>query len=591
MKAKYFTAKNREEAVELAKTYFECAEEEIIFELTENAEEAEYCELLAIVESAGRTANIDAWYTLYYESAGLYLELYKERGVGDALDSDELIRHLNRKKISGLEMNVVQTMIEKTMGRAMIARAQNEYVYGEEIEIEISPDESKASAVLLAPEPQGQLLSPDDIKRKLIEAGVNHGIDEQAIINFTETKDYGNSYTLAVSTPPEDGTDGKLLFNFSTDERTGSPKEISGGRVDYRSLDLYVSVEEGQLLVTRIAATEGTPGRTVRGNEIKQKPGKEIPLPKGKNISMNEERTEIYSTCPGMVEFVNNCVNVSNVFNIKGDCDLSVGNIDFDGCVNISGSVRSGSMVKATGGVVIGGSVEAATIIAGGNVEIKGGMQGADKGLIEAGGSVNILYVERGTVHADGPVTLDVSIHSIIETGDSLIAKGRRGAIIGGRVGSSGNVTANYIGALSNARTEVVVGIIPKKQARLKFLLNELERLSSEQKNLDKLDAHLQKSKNIMDPVRWDLLNRSSLENRRLNEEEINRCNYEKNELEYDLENCTTGKVHVFETVFSGSRVFIGQDAYVVNDEMSYVSFRNSNNNVVFGPCELVKGK
>ena len=374
-----------------------------------------------------------------------------------------MIQYLNRKKIYNLDEKAVQTLAGKASGRVKVAHPQEELIYGETLVVSIADDGLQASATLLAPEPGGSQLSVEAAKRMIYETGVTHGIDDMAVSMLLDAKDYGDPYVVAAATLPVDGQDGKLIFNFSTDERTGSPKEISCGRVDYRSLDLYVPVEKGQLLVTRIPATVGTSGLSVKREDLKQKPGKEIMFPRGKNVEVNEDKTEMYALCSGMVEFVNNSVNVSDVYKIRGDCDLSVGNIDFDGCVHITGSVRSGNTVKATGGVFVDGSVEAATIIAGGNVEVKGGMQGADKGLIEAGGAVTILYVERGTVHADGPVTFDVSIHSTIESGDILTAKGRRGAIIGGRAGSSDSIIANYIGALSNARTEIVVGVMQGK--------------------------------------------------------------------------------------------------------------------------------
>jgi len=466
---------------------------------------------------------------------------------------------------------------------------EEKYFIDEDIEVIISEDGLNASALLLAPESGGSPISIDAAKRKLHEAGVTHGINEQTLIKLIGAKVYDEPQIIAGATLPIDGEDGKLLFNFSTDERTGSPKEIGSGKVDYRALDLYVPVEKDQLLVTRIPATDGVPGKSVRGEQINQKPGKEIMLPKGKNVVVNDEKTEMHAACSGMVEYVNNSINVSSVYSVKGDCDLSVGDIDFDGSVHISGSVRSGSTVRATGGVIVDGAVEAATIIAGGNVEVKGGMQGGDKGLIEAGGAVTIMYVERGTVQADGPVTLDVSIHSIIESGDTLTAKGRRGAIIGGRAGSSGNIIANYVGALSHTRTEVAVGVMPRKRARLQFLETEMERLSDEQIKLNQLDTYLESSRGKIEHDKWHMLYTSGAENRRINDESLCEVGAEREKLMHELKHATEGMIHVFETVFSGAKVMIGSESYTVNDEINYVSFRHSDSDIVYGPCELSK--
>jgi len=590
MKVKYFNAETREEAAVNAANYFGCEEDKVTLEFVSAEEDSDISLFVAMTGTPREIANMDAHYKLFYEEDGVYLELYGKRGAGRSFDNNALAQYISKKKLGSLFVPALQELTTRTAGRGRIAGVQDEYFYGEDMIVEISDDECQATAVLLAPEPGGQNMSIDEAKQKIYDAGVLHGIDIMALTMQLEAKDYGVSNVIAAATAPVNGDDGKLIFNFSIDERTKAPREIGSGKVDYRSLDLYVPVEQGALLVTRTLATDGKPGISVRGKSLIQSQGKDITLPKGKNVEVNHDKTEMHASCAGMVEFVNNSVNVSNVYNIKGDCDLSVGNIDFDGTVHITGSLRSGNTVKATGAVIVDGSVEAATIIAGGNVEVKGGMQGADKGLIEAGGAVTIMYVERGTVHADGPVTLDVSIHSIIESGDTLTAKGKRGAIIGGRAGSSSNIIANYIGALSNARTEVFVGVMPRKRARLQFLENEIARLEGERLKLNQLDAYLAKSKTTMDNEAWQKLKLSGIENRKLNTENLLDSHAEKDALLYELEHATEGRVHVLNTVFSGSRVLIGNDTYVVNNEIDFVSFRYNDSQVVYGPCEVSKG-
>ena len=61
----------------------------------------------------------------------------------------------------------------------------------------------------------------------------------------------------------------------------------------------------------------------------------------------------------------NNKIIVDPTIEIKGDVDLSTGNIDFNGSVLIKGSVQAGFAVRADGDVEIRGT------ISGGNVEAK----------------------------------------------------------------------------------------------------------------------------------------------------------------------------------------------------------------------------
>jgi len=589
MMARYFSAESCDAAGDAAVSFFGCTREEVIIEVVTSDEEAGCCQILAMTGRPAEIVNMDAHYSVFYESDGVYLELYNQRGTGKALVCNDLMHHLSRKNINGLDITAVQTLIKNTAGRILIAFPQEEYIYGERLSVVVAADEMKAEAILLAPEEGGALLDLEAAKQQLNEAEVTHGINEERLASLIESRTYNQPYIVAEAIAPVDGENGKLQFNFSTDERTGSPKEIGSGRVNYRSLDIYVPVTEGQLLVTLVPPTEGTPGVTVTGTYIEPKPGKEIVLPKSKNVRVNEEKTQMFALCSGMVEYINNSVNVSNIFNVKGDCDLSIGDIDFDGSVHVTGTVRSGSTIKATGGVIIDGGVEAATIIAGGNVEIKGGVQGGDKAVIEAGGAVSMLYVERGTVQADGPVTFDVSMHSIIEAGETLTAKGRRGAIIGGRAGAAGNITANYVGTVSHTRTEVAVGVMPRKRTRLQQLETEISFLNAEQAKLDRLDYYLEKSKNQISNEKWTLLHKSSVENRKFNKGLIDEYTTEKDSLVYELEHSTEGKIHVLDTVFSGSQVLIGSDRYTVNDEISYVSFTRNDSNVVYGPCEISK--
>jgi len=601
MVAKYFTADTQIAAEEMALAYFKCSRNELTIDVISGQDavepgedgsggvKAEPWTVVAIQGSSAEISQMDAFFKIYYEPDSVYLEIYEQRGSGNKIDSQDIIHYVNRKNIAGLSVPAIQGLVEEGFGRARIAPQQVEYIYGEDMTVVVTGDELEASVRLLEPEPGGKLMTVDDVKQKLREADVTHGVDEEAANAWLGRKEYGEPFVIARATPPTDGEDGKLIFHFSTDERTGRPREIGHGRVDYRSLDLYVPVEKGQLLVTRTEATEGEPGTSVRGNPIKQKPGKETAMPRGKNIEINEDKTEMNSTCSGMVEFVNNAINVSNVYTVNGDCDISIGNIDFEGSVHISGSVRSGNTVIATDGINVGGSVEAATLIAGGNVEVKGGMQGSGKGKIEAGGSVSIMFIERGTIIADGPVTVDVSIHSKIETASTILAFGKRGAIIGGQAGAAGDITANFIGALSSTKTDVEVGFMPRKRARLVALEKEMERLSADRLKLTQLDTYLERTKTTMEAEMWEKLYKSGMENKKINDEETDAVTEEMDTIRYEMDHATDSKVHVLETAFHGSRIVIGSSTYKINEDINYASFRFDDGEIVYGPCEKSK--
>ena len=533
--------------------------------------------------------NSDAGFKLTYEDDGVYLELFPEQGDGDPLDRVAMAQHLARKNISQYNEGAVQKLVLAREGREKIAPAQQEFFFGEDVVVEIMPNDTEARVKLLAPEPGGAPIGFEAAKQKLLQAGVVHGLDEQALRTLLNEKAYNESRTVALATPTVDGEDGKLTFHFQLGQKTARPKELEGGRVDYRTLDLYEPVSEGQLLITRSLATEGTPGMTIKGRQMNQRRGKEIALPKGKNVTINADKTEMTAKSAGMVEYIAGSVNVSNVYNVEGDVDWGVGNIDFDGSVHISGNVLAGHVIKATGGVVVGGVVEASEIIAGGNVEVKRGMQGMDKGRIVAGGSISLLYIERGSVIAGESVTIDACIHSVIEAGKSLYAKGKRGSIIGGRAVASGEIVANSIGSVSHVQTEVEAGSIPQRRERLASLEKKVDKLATEIAKLDQLDAYLEKTKGKLDAETFEKLYTSGVENRKIYKEQTEEYLAEIEGLKYELEHATEGKVHVFDTVYEGVRIIIASDMYKVNDDIQYATFKSRDGQVVYVPCEIRK--
>ena len=587
---RYFSSESREAAEAMACEYFGCDSNQIVFTDVSGGENGAPLQILAFHGISGEFDNMNAGFAIVYDADGVYLEIFNERGAGEPLDRAAAAAYIRRKNISNLDDNAFKTVVIGHAGRSKIAPAQQENFVGEDITVEISKDELEARIKLLEPEPGGAPIDPETAKQKIIQAGVVHGLDEQALLDFLSKRDYRDSSVVAVATQPVDGENGKLVYHFDRGERTARPKEIDGGRVDYKALDLFEPVLKDQILVERLPATEGTPGTTVKGRLMKQKPGKETVMPKGKNIEINADKTEMRAKNAGMVEYINGTVNVSSVYKVEGDVGPAIGNIEFDGSVEVTGNVMSGYSVKAAGSIVIGGVVEASEITAGGSVEVKRGMQGMDKGKIEAGGSISMLYIERGTAIAGGSITVDACIHSTIEAGGTLYAKGKRGGIIGGHVSAGAEIIANSIGSVSQTQTEVEVGGMPRKRERITFLEKEIDRLAGEITKLDQLDAYLKKTKDKLDAATWDKLNLSGAENRRTYNELTEVYTDEIEGLKYELEHATEGKVHVFDTVYRGARIVISSDIFRVNDDIQYATFKFRDGQVVYVPCEIRKG-
>lgn len=581
-KFKYFQAGEREAAEKAAEEYFGASRDSLFIETEREGGETHDWLLLAAGE---RPAGADGSFALYYEREGVFLEVYPARGGWEEVSREESLEYIKRKGLDGLRAEDALRLLEAGRGRARIASAQAEKTLGEEAVIKVSPDAMRATLTILAPDEGGKPLASGDVLAAAAAAGVTHGISEAAVGEALRSHEYNKEYVVAEGTLPINGENGKLNYHFSTRERTSRPVEDEKGRVNYRELDLFEGVEAGRLLVTRDLATAGEPGYTVKGKEIKAKPGREVTLPKSKNTTTNEEKTEMRSACSGMVELAAGSVLVSNVYAVKGDVNLGVGNIVFDGSILISGNVESGFRIEATGGISIGGGVEGSTIISGGNIEVKRGIQGTDKGSITAAGSVVTQFIERASVSAGEDIVADAIMHSNIEAGRSLILSGKRGSIFGGNAKVAKAVTAKVIGSISNAQTEIEVGLTPQKRNKIKFLQDELEKVKEEIDKIQKLEAYLSRGGNMDASKRQAVL--TSIEgNKAQNGKLLEEYSDELNRLLQEAEDATSGKVHVTETAYPGARISIGPGTYKVNREIDFATFKFKDGEVIFTACE-----
>ena len=145
-------------------------------------------------------------------------------------------------------------------------------------------------------------------------------------------------------------------------------------------------------------------GYDVRGKLLVPKPGKPKTKLRGKGFTVSEDGNTYYSAIDGKVEYRNTDLNVIGVLQIEGDVDLNIGNVDFNGDVEISGNVISGVSVTAKGNVTVGGFVEGAVIKADKDIILKKGSNGKGVAKIEAKGNVTASFLENLRVYCDGNV-------------------------------------------------------------------------------------------------------------------------------------------------------------------------------------------
>ena len=297
-----------------------------------------------------------------------------------------------------------------------------------------------------------------DTLKKLIEAAAGEGVFGPVIV--------------ARGKMPVNGEDSRIKWFFRK-PNTPMAQSVKGARIDHKERNALVNIGKGQKILTITEATEGTPGADVFGSEIPCRPGQAIDMKRGKNIDLAQDGRTFVSTCPGYLDIAGNTVSVEPVLNVKGDVDLSVGNIDFVGPVKVSGDIIDGFHVKTPEEIEVSGMVEGAFLESGKHITVTGGVAGKTKGTVVCKGPLEARYLSEVYVETGGDIKVQNSIVNA-----TVKSRGRvdvlSGGIKGANIVARNGVRAPEIGSELGVRTIIVVGMDYDLKDRLVTLEREV---------------------------------------------------------------------------------------------------------------------
>ena len=326
--------------------------------------------------------------------------------------------------------------------------------------VTVSEDAMKASLALLPPISGHPVLQIEDLQLILKEAGVVYGIDirflQKGLEKVGRERQPVTELVVARGMPPLHGFDAHLRMEV---EIGSIPGKVRGdGTIDFRERRMFISVEEGQLIATKIRETKGIPGKDVLGRVIPQKEGRDITVRVTEDAVYNEEDRTVRAMKAGVVSIVKDSViKVSSKQTISGDVDFNTGNLYSKSAVDIRGSVKQGFVVAVRGDVLIGGDVQSATVSSHGNLVVKGGIVGAGSN-VSIRGDVDLNFIENGTVHAGGNVVIRKSSYYSTIIADGNISGNEKTKIVGGGLVCAGSVTVGDIGSMSADPATIAAG-------------------------------------------------------------------------------------------------------------------------------------
>jgi len=394
-------------------------------------------------------AVAESFYEIRTQGKQIFLRIHPPQG-GIRASLTDIQKELRRREIGYRH----ETLFE------IYKRASNEFeplasqeIHRFDVQVTVSDDYQRAAIKVVAPDRGEDKLTPAHIKKALEGAGVQKGIDYDAIRELLLEQKALDDLTIARGQPKQDGRDGVI-------ELVNPPSEhvfVEHNRADYRELNLINNVVEGDLIARITHPTSGKDGFDVRAHVLKGRPGKRARFKLGRNVRLSEEGTELFATKSGYVVRRGDKLSVENILEVP-NIDSESGNIRFQGVVRVRGQVEDTFTLEAEKGIDIGGTVGKAVVRCKGDIRIQGGAFGS---TLECEGSLYARFLSECTVKCGGHVIVDeYLLHSqIVAKRTVKVTREPKGFITGGRVKAGTEIWAPNVGSdVSEVVTTLEVG-------------------------------------------------------------------------------------------------------------------------------------
>lgn len=537
------------------------------------------------VNDAGNNVN-DGFFQLSFQNDGVFLSVYPPVGNGKRIEASAILERITRKRIRNFNRDIIELAVRKAEKLPVkIAEPQEEIKVDASASTMLSPDKMKGY-ITLSPPDNGRMLTLDEVIDILNKNGIIYGINKATLESLVKYPVFNEMLCIAEGTPPTNGQNGKVQFNFDV-TRESKPTILEDGKVDFRELNLIQSAQKGQVLCTLVPPVRGTPGRTVSGTDIAPMEGKPVPLPRGRNVSVSDDGQFLVANISGQINYIDGKVNVFATHEVQADVDNSTGNINFIGNVSIRGNVLSGFIVEAGGSVEVMGVVEGAIIKAGGDIILRRGMQGMGKGILISGGDIISRFIENSTVEARNNIKAEAIMHSNVKCGNKLELSGRKGLLVGGSCKVGKEIVAKVIGSHLATITDIEVGLDPTIRERYKAAKDEIIAAESDMRKAEQAITILKKLEiaGALTSEKKEMLAKSVrtrifLTNRSMELKE------EMTQLEAMLQQDAYGKVRCYNFIYPGTKVAIGSCMMYVKENLQYCTLYRDGADVRVGAID-----
>lgn len=532
------------------------------------------------VEEENKIIDKDGLYYIRHFGDDILVKVLLPVGEGKNVDAKELIADARRSDTLSLDEGLIKKLAKSgTDGKYEIVGKYKHVKAGDaSLAIDISKDDIVATVTAMAPAMGGAEISADMIVRALETQGVVVGIENDKIDEFVDNPVYGAPCEVAHAIMPHNGNDAYMQYNFEIDSSKLRAKETEDGKVNFKELNQIQNVVKGQPLAVKIPLEKGKGGKTLGGNYMEAKDGRDIKIPLGQNVELDKDGVTVIASIAGRVMFEDGRIKVDPVIEYDS-IGIKTGNIEFLGSVIVKGNVDDGYNLKATGNIEIGGTVGKSSLISEhGNIIVARGIFGHDEGSVKCGKSLWTKFIQSAKVEVeDFCIVSDSIMNSEVSAMKRIILNGKKAQITGGHLFATEEIAAKNIGSPGGGTETILeVGFDPRLKHRLEELQNNQNALVKEleeiENNILSLE-NIKKQRRVLPPDKQKSLDACYARKDQI-ANETEEITGEMNQIQEKLrEMKQIGKVKASGNVYSGVKIYIRDTLQEVRNDMKSLTF------------------
>lgn len=385
------------------------------------------------------------------------------RLTGDILVAHGVITPAQREAVR-LEMKGLKTGIDP-IPRGRREKEKQQTVFEEPL-FRILVSEDRLEAAVQVRKAGFGTITSDPIQSALNKLGIRSGgvpMDAVAAFlnsNLCETA----SFAIAKGKPPVMGQDAIVVYHFDTDHLKAGTVQADG-TINYMERGITPRVRAGDLLAVKTPMQEGRAGLDIYGQPIPVPDAVDMNFKCGQGACLSEGGETVHAAIDGQPSLaVDGTLFVYAEMSIDGDVSFKTGNIDFDGNVNVNGTIMSGFTVKC--GNLFAKEIVGGKIFARGDVTVPGGIIGTD---IKSEGSVTAKFITDSNIKCFGNVRVDKEvIHSKIRSSGKFISE--RCRVIASFVSAKMGFESKEVGTDVSKPCRINVGLDENVKKRIQAL-------------------------------------------------------------------------------------------------------------------------